>query len=94
MQLCRQIPLLGLFLFHKASIANFIFQDLLSTCEALPSILKFFDFLQKRMAHYKMDASRNYTLAIVGGGIGGLCTAIGLLKQGINVEIYEGMGKT
>lgn len=33
---------------------------------------------------------RNYSIAVVGGGIGGLCTVIGLLKQGVDVEIYEG----
>lgn len=33
---------------------------------------------------------RDYTVAIVGGGIGGLCCAVGLRHQGINVEIYEG----
>lgn len=42
------------------------------------------------MAKYESDSHRDYSLAIVGGGIGGLLTAIGLLKQGIKVEIYEG----
>ncbi|KAK4612055.1 6-methylsalicylic acid decarboxylase atA [Fulvia fulva] len=37
---------------------------------------------------YKPDP-RNYSIAVVGGGIGGLCTAIGLLHQAINVTIYE-----
>lgn len=35
------------------------------------------------------DPSRDYTIGIVGGGIGGLCTAIGLVKHGISVSIYE-----
>lgn len=33
-----------------------------------------------------MNTSR---IAIVGGGIGGLCTALGLLQRGIDVDIYE-----
>ncbi|KAF2169684.1 hypothetical protein M409DRAFT_20099 [Zasmidium cellare ATCC 36951] len=41
------------------------------------------------MAQYGMDSEKKYSLAIVGGGIGGLCTAIGLLKQGVDVHIYE-----
>ncbi|KAK4497399.1 hypothetical protein PRZ48_011850 [Zasmidium cellare] len=36
-----------------------------------------------------MDPAKEYSIAIVGGGIGGLCTAIGLLKQGVDVHIYE-----
>ena len=28
-------------------------------------------------------------IAIVGGGIGGLCTAIALQKQGCSVKVYE-----
>lgn len=40
--------------------------------------------------HYKLNADRQYSIAVVGGGIGGLCTAIGLLHQGVPVEIYEG----
>lgn len=39
---------------------------------------------------YRLDPKRQYSIAIVGGGIGGLCTAIGLLHQGVAVEIYEG----
>ena len=39
---------------------------------------------------YKIDPKRKYSIAVVGGGIGGLCTAIGLLHQGVPVEIYEG----
>lgn len=38
----------------------------------------------------KPDAERKYSIAVVGGGIGGLCTVIGLLQQGVPVEIYEG----
>ena len=38
----------------------------------------------------KPDSERKYSIAVVGGGIGGLCTAIGLLQQGVPVEIYEG----
>lgn len=43
------------------------------------------------MPQYEKDTEKKYSLAIVGGGIGGLCTAIGLLKQGIEVHIYEGI---
>ena len=39
---------------------------------------------------YSLNPKRKYSIAIVGGGIGGLCTAIGLLHQGVPVEIYEG----
>lgn len=39
---------------------------------------------------YDMDPTRKYSIAVVGGGIGGLCAAIGLLRQGVAVEIYEG----
>lgn len=35
------------------------------------------------------DTKKPFTLAIVGGGIGGLSTAIGLLHQSIPVTIYE-----
>ena len=38
------------------------------------------------MAGGKLDD----TIAIVGGGIGGLCAAIGFLKQKIPMHIYEG----
>ncbi|KAK3055863.1 hypothetical protein LTR09_003097 [Extremus antarcticus] len=38
---------------------------------------------------YEVDPKREYSIACVGGGIGGLCTAIGLLHQGVPVEIYE-----
>ncbi|TKA27976.1 hypothetical protein B0A50_04042 [Salinomyces thailandicus] len=38
---------------------------------------------------YEVNADRRYSIAVVGGGIGGLCTAIGLLHQGVPVEIYE-----
>lgn len=40
--------------------------------------------------HYDLDPERKYSIAVVGGGIGGLCTAIGLLHHGVNCEIYEG----
>lgn len=33
--------------------------------------------------------SKNFTVAIVGGGIGGLTLAIGLLQRNISVQIYE-----
>jgi len=39
---------------------------------------------------YDINLNRKYSIAIVGGGIGGLCTAIGLLHQGVPVQIYEG----
>ncbi|KAH8602261.1 hypothetical protein B0O99DRAFT_657989 [Bisporella sp. PMI_857] len=32
---------------------------------------------------------KNYNIAIVGGGIGGLCLSIGLLRKGISIQIYE-----
>ena len=38
---------------------------------------------------YELDSKRKYSIAVVGGGIGGLCTAIGLLRQGVPCEIYE-----
>ncbi|KAK5172726.1 uncharacterized protein LTR77_002846 [Saxophila tyrrhenica] len=38
---------------------------------------------------YQINADRRYSIACVGGGIGGLCTTIGLLHQGVPVEIYE-----
>lgn len=37
----------------------------------------------------KTPGERNFSVAVVGGGIGGLCTVIGLLQQGVPVEIYE-----
>jgi len=36
------------------------------------------------------ERKRDYTIAVVGGGIGGLCCTIGLRHQGINVDLYEG----
>ena len=39
---------------------------------------------------YEVNKDRKYSIAVVGGGIGGLCTTIGLLNQGVPVEIYEG----
>ncbi|KAI6791152.1 putative salicylate hydroxylase [Hortaea werneckii] len=39
--------------------------------------------------NYEVNKDRKYSVAVVGGGIGGLCTAIGLLHQGVPVEIYE-----
>lgn len=38
---------------------------------------------------YTPDPTRKYSIACVGGGIGGLCTAIGLVSQGVPVDIYE-----
>ncbi|KAF2766321.1 FAD/NAD(P)-binding domain-containing protein [Teratosphaeria nubilosa] len=38
---------------------------------------------------YNINPDRKYSIAVVGGGIGGLCTAIGLLHQGVPVQIYE-----
>jgi len=40
---------------------------------------------------YELHPDRNYSIAVAGGGIGGLCTAIGLLHQGVPVTIYEGL---
>ena len=34
-------------------------------------------------------ATRNIRVAIVGGGIGGLTAAIGLLQAGYDVQVYE-----
>ncbi|KAK0781918.1 hypothetical protein LTR91_017245 [Friedmanniomyces endolithicus] len=39
--------------------------------------------------HYELHPDRNFSIAVVGGGIGGLCTATGLLHQGVPVTIYE-----
>ncbi|GAB7361289.1 hypothetical protein MBLNU230_g1349t1 [Neophaeotheca triangularis] len=39
--------------------------------------------------NYQIDQNRKYSIAVVGGGIGGLCTTIGLLRQGVPVEVYE-----
>lgn len=36
-----------------------------------------------------MESSKHFTVAIVGGGIGGLTLAIGLLQRQIAVQIYE-----
>lgn len=33
--------------------------------------------------------SKDFSVAIVGGGIGGLSAAIGLLRAGIRVHIFE-----
>ncbi|MCJ1442554.1 MAG: hypothetical protein MMC23_003050 [Stictis urceolatum] len=35
------------------------------------------------------NASKPFTVAIVGGGIGGLCLAIGLLRQNVPFHLYE-----
>lgn len=35
------------------------------------------------------SSNKSFHIAIVGGGIGGLCTAIGLLKQGVSITVYE-----
>lgn len=35
------------------------------------------------------DFAKPFHIAIVGGGIGGLTTAIGLLRQGISFTVYE-----
>lgn len=40
---------------------------------------------------YTLNAERKYSISVIGGGVGGLCTAIGLLHQGVPVEIYEGI---
>lgn len=36
-----------------------------------------------------MSSEKAPTIAIVGGGISGLVLAIGLVKRGISVQIYE-----
>lgn len=36
-----------------------------------------------------MESNKHFTVAIVGGGIGGLTLAIGLLQRQIAVQIYE-----
>lgn len=34
-------------------------------------------------------ASKNFSVAIVGGGLCGLACAIALLKEGVDVHVYE-----
>lgn len=34
-------------------------------------------------------ASEPFSIAIIGGGLGGLCLAVGLIRRGISVQIYE-----
>lgn len=36
-----------------------------------------------------MTQQKDFSVAIIGGGIGGLATAIGLLRAGIKVDVYE-----
>jgi salicylate hydroxylase len=36
-----------------------------------------------------MGASKDFEVSIVGGGIGGLSAAIGLLRAGIPVQVFE-----
>ncbi|KAK9310839.1 hypothetical protein V1524DRAFT_177778, partial [Lipomyces starkeyi] len=36
-----------------------------------------------------MTADKSFTVAIVGGGIGGVALALGLIHNGVSVEIYE-----
>lgn len=40
------------------------------------------------------SADRKYSIAVVGGGIGGLCTVIGLLQEGVDVQVYEGVPRS
>ena len=41
------------------------------------------------MANATSDKQKPFKIAIVGGGIGGLCLAIGLIRRNIRVQIYE-----
>jgi len=40
------------------------------------------------MGHRNADGDR-LRLAVIGGGIGGLATALALLRRGIDVDVYE-----
>lgn len=44
-------------------------------------------------AHTDQDHDAGYPIAIVGGGLGGLALAVGLIKHGINVHIFEAAQK-
>ena len=37
----------------------------------------------------KMSAEKDFTVAIVGGGIAGLVCAVGLARAGIEVDVFE-----
>lgn len=42
------------------------------------------------MAEYqKHSPTKPFSIAVIGGGIGGLCLALGLLRRGIPVQVYE-----
>lgn len=36
-----------------------------------------------------MSSAKQFTVAIVGGGIGGLTLAVGLVRRGVDVQVYE-----
>ena len=40
------------------------------------------------MGHWNADGDP-LRLAVIGGGIGGLATALALLRRGIDVDVYE-----
>ena len=42
-----------------------------------------------KMSTSETTAKHETTIAVIGGGIGGILTAIGLGKQGYNVHLFE-----
>lgn len=71
-------------------------RNLIENSKFFSSFLSFTNFLNFYNPKYfttKMENTqyfkKPFTIAIVGGGIGGLTLAIGLLRKGISIQIYE-----